>query len=86
MLALPQAIADLISGINQFMFVTTLPVIDLIATGRLRALAVTAPGRITALKEVPSVVEAGLPVLHFARAASSLEEIFMQLTESDDQG
>lgn len=58
-----QAIADLISGINHFMFVTTLPVIDLIATGRLRALAVTAPGRITALKEVPSVAEAGFPDL-----------------------
>jgi tripartite-type tricarboxylate transporter receptor subunit TctC len=59
----PQAIADLISGINHYMFVTTLPVIDLIATGKLRALAVTAPNRITALKDVPSVVEAGFPEL-----------------------
>src|SRR3954470_9811790 len=59
----PQAIADLISGINQFMFVTTLPVIDLIATGRLRALAVTAANRIAALQDVPSVVEAGFPDL-----------------------
>jgi tripartite-type tricarboxylate transporter receptor subunit TctC len=59
----PQAIADLISGINHFMFVTTLPVIDLIATGKLRALAVTAPGRIPALKDVPSVAEAGFPDL-----------------------
>ena len=33
-----------------------------------------------------ALVEAGIPVLHFARAASSLEEIFMHLTESDDQG
>jgi ABC-2 type transport system ATP-binding protein len=33
-----------------------------------------------------TLVEAGIPVLHFARAASSLEEIFMHLTESDDQG
>lgn len=48
-----QAIADLISGNVQYMFVTTLPVIDLIATGKLRALAVTAPTRIAALKEVP---------------------------------
>jgi tripartite-type tricarboxylate transporter receptor subunit TctC len=45
------------------MFVTTLPVIDLIATGKLRALAVTAPTRISALKDVPSVVEAGFPDL-----------------------
>jgi tripartite-type tricarboxylate transporter receptor subunit TctC len=40
-----------------------LPVIDLIATGKLRALAVTAPTRIAALKEVPSVTEAGFPDL-----------------------
>ena len=59
----PQAIADLISGINHFMFVTTLPVIDLIATGKLRALAVTAANRIAALQNVPSVVEAGFPDL-----------------------
>ena len=61
--ALPQAIGDLISGTNQFMFVTTLPVIDLIATGKLRALAVTAPERVAALKEVPTVGEAGFPDL-----------------------
>jgi tripartite-type tricarboxylate transporter receptor subunit TctC len=45
------------------MFVTTLPVVDLIATGKLRALAVTAPTRIAALRDVPSVVEAGFPDL-----------------------
>jgi tripartite-type tricarboxylate transporter receptor subunit TctC len=45
------------------MFVTTLPVIDLIASGKLRALAVTAPMRIDALKDVPSVAEAGFPDL-----------------------
>jgi len=59
----PQAIADLISGNVQYMFVTTLPVIDLIATGKLRALAVTAPSRIAALQNVPSVAEAGFPDL-----------------------
>jgi tripartite-type tricarboxylate transporter receptor subunit TctC len=62
----PQAIADLISGNVEFMFVTTLPVIDLIATGKLRALAVTAPTRIAALKDVPSVAEAGFPNLVIA--------------------
>ncbi len=61
-----QAIADLISGNVQYMFVTTLPVIDLVASGKLRALAVTAPTRIEALKEVPSVVEAGFPDLVIA--------------------
>lgn len=60
---LPQAIGDLISGTNQYMFVTTLPVVDLIATGKLRALAVTAPKRIAALPDVPTVVEAGFPGL-----------------------
>jgi tripartite-type tricarboxylate transporter receptor subunit TctC len=59
----PQAVADLINGNVQYMFVTTLPVIDLIATGKLRALAVTAPTRIAALKDVPTVVEAGFPNL-----------------------
>ena len=61
--ALPQAIGDLIGGTNQYMFVTTLPVIDLIATGKLRALAVTAPQRVPVLKDVPTVVEQGFPEL-----------------------
>ena len=59
----PQAIADLLNGTNQFMFITTLPVVDLIATGKLRALAVTAPKRIAVFKEVPSIVEQGFPRL-----------------------
>ena len=62
----PQAIADLMSGVNHYMFVTTLPVIDLIATGRLRALAVTAPTRIAALENIPSVAETGFPDLAIA--------------------
>jgi tripartite-type tricarboxylate transporter receptor subunit TctC len=59
----PQAIADLLSGTNQYMFITTLPSIDLIAAGKLRALAVTAPRRIPVLKDVPTVVEEGFPQL-----------------------
>ncbi len=61
--ALPRAIADLLGGINQYQFVTTLPVLDLIATGRLRALAVAAPTRLPTLKDVPTVVEEGFPEL-----------------------
>jgi tripartite-type tricarboxylate transporter receptor subunit TctC len=45
------------------MFITTLPVVDLIATGKLRALAVTAPRRLAALKDVPTVIEVGFPNL-----------------------
>jgi tripartite-type tricarboxylate transporter receptor subunit TctC len=45
------------------MFVTTLPVVNLIATGKLRALAVTAPKRIAALGDIPSILEAGFPGL-----------------------
>jgi tripartite-type tricarboxylate transporter receptor subunit TctC len=59
----PQAIADLISGVNQYQFITTLPVIELIATGKLRALAVTAPKRIAVLQDVPTVTEQGFPDL-----------------------
>jgi tripartite-type tricarboxylate transporter receptor subunit TctC len=61
--ALPRAIADLINGTNQYQFITPLPVLDLIATGKLRAIAVTGPTRLRALKDVPTVGEAGFPDL-----------------------
>ena len=61
--ALPRAIADLLNGTNHYQFISPLPVLDLIATGRLRALAVTAPERMAALKDVPTGGEAGLPDL-----------------------
>ena len=57
--ALPQAMGDLINGTNQFQFITPLPVLDLIAAGQLRALAVAAPTRSAVLKDVPTVGEAG---------------------------
>jgi tripartite-type tricarboxylate transporter receptor subunit TctC len=57
------AIADLLNGTNQYMFITTLPVIDLIKAGKLRALAVTAPKRIAVLQDTPTVVEQGFPNL-----------------------
>jgi tripartite-type tricarboxylate transporter receptor subunit TctC len=59
----PQAIGDLVAGTNQYMFITTLPVVDLIKTGKLRALAVTSPKRLSVLPDVPTVVEAGYPEL-----------------------
>ena len=60
---LRQAIPDLLNGTNQYQFITPLPVLDLIASGRLRALAVTAPTRMPALEDVPAVVEQGFPEL-----------------------
>ena len=83
-----QAIADLIGGTNHFMFSTTLPVVDLIATGKLRALAVTAPKRIAALSEVPSIAEAGHPGLvmedwlGFAVRNDTPPEIVAQLNQA----
>lgn len=61
--ALPRAIADLLNGTNQFQFITPLPVLDLIAAGKLRAIAVTGPGRLPALKDVMTVGESGFPDL-----------------------
>jgi tripartite-type tricarboxylate transporter receptor subunit TctC len=60
---LAQAIPGLLNGTNQFQFITPLPVLDLIATGKLRALAVTGPARLPALKGVPTTAEAGFPDL-----------------------
>jgi tripartite-type tricarboxylate transporter receptor subunit TctC len=58
-----QRLSDLMGGITQFDFMTAANAVDLIATGRLRALAVTAPTRVPALPDVPTVVEQGFPEL-----------------------
>ena len=81
----PQAIADLLNGTNHYQFITTLPVVDLIAAGKLRALAVTGPKRIAALKEIPTIVEQGFPNLvvedwvGFGVKAGTPNEIVAQL-------
>jgi tripartite-type tricarboxylate transporter receptor subunit TctC len=59
----PQAIADLISGVNTYQFITILPVVQHINTGKLRALAVMSRKRVAVLKDVPTIVEAGYPKL-----------------------
>jgi tripartite-type tricarboxylate transporter receptor subunit TctC len=59
----PQAIADLVSGVNTYQFITILPVVQLINTGKLKALAVTGRKRVPVLKDVPTIVEAGYPRL-----------------------
>jgi tripartite-type tricarboxylate transporter receptor subunit TctC len=59
----PQAIADLVSGVNTYQFITVLPVVQLINTGKLKALAVAGTKRVPVLKDVPTIVEAGYPRL-----------------------
>ena len=59
----PQAIADLLSGVNTYQFIGMMPAIQHINTGKLRALAVMARRRVAALKDVPTIVEAGYPQL-----------------------
>jgi tripartite-type tricarboxylate transporter receptor subunit TctC len=55
------ALADLIGGQTQVMFATATSVIPHIKSGKLRALATTAPKRSIGFEDLPTVSEAGVP-------------------------
>jgi tripartite-type tricarboxylate transporter receptor subunit TctC len=55
------ALVDLVSGQIQFMIDTTSSAMPLIKSGKLRALAITAPSRSPQLPDVPAMAEAGFP-------------------------
>jgi tripartite-type tricarboxylate transporter receptor subunit TctC len=55
------AIADLLAGHVQLSFMTVLEASGNIKAGKLRALAVTSDKRVSALPDVPTLAEAGLP-------------------------
>jgi tripartite-type tricarboxylate transporter receptor subunit TctC len=83
-----QRVVDLMSGTVQFDFIASISAVDLIATGKLRALAVTAPKRVPVLEGVPTVVEQGFPDLivedwvGFVARAGTPNEIIARLNES----
>jgi tripartite-type tricarboxylate transporter receptor subunit TctC len=54
------AVSDVVSGQVNMMVVAPLPVMQLVRTGKLRALAVTAARRFAVMPEVPTAEEAGI--------------------------
>jgi tripartite-type tricarboxylate transporter receptor subunit TctC len=83
-----QFTADLLNGTTQFSFITSVRVVDLVAAGKLRALAVIGPERVAALKDVPTIVEAGFPDLvvedwtGFATKAGTRNQIVARLNDA----
>lgn len=56
-----QAVADLVAGQVQLVFADMVPAMPHIKAGRLKPLAVTIAQRSSALPEVPTMIEAGVP-------------------------
>jgi tripartite-type tricarboxylate transporter receptor subunit TctC len=59
--ASPVAYSDLIGGRTQFYFGTVISAVPYVKDNRLRAIAVTSLGRSSALPEVPTMNESGMP-------------------------
>ncbi len=55
------AISDLVGGQTQLMFATPIEVMAQVQAGRLKVLATTAPKRLAAQPDVPTIQEAGYP-------------------------
>ena len=55
------ALIDVISGQCDLMFATSLSVMQHIQSGKLRALGVTTAKRVSAVKDLPTIAEAGVP-------------------------
>ena len=61
----PAALTDLMGGRIDLMFSDTTSVMQLIKTGKVRALATTSLVRMSGLKDVPTTAELGLPQVNF---------------------
>ena len=83
-----QRIGDLLNGTNHFDFLATVSAGDLVATGKLRALGVTASDRVEGMKTVATVVEQGFADLvvedyvGFAVKSGTSPEIVARLNEA----
>jgi tripartite-type tricarboxylate transporter receptor subunit TctC len=83
-----QRIGDLLNGTNHFDFLATVSAGDFVATGKLRALGVTASDRVEGLKNVATVVEQGFADLvvedyvGFAVKSGTSPDIVARLNEA----
>jgi tripartite-type tricarboxylate transporter receptor subunit TctC len=81
------AIADLLGGHVSMMFLSILPVIGQIQSGKLNALAVASPTRSALIPDVPTISESGLPgfssiiTYGLAAAAGTPREIIARLNK-----